>query len=298
MSTKHLRTFLPFAIIPLLIGAAVMVGLPISQASSPDPITALRAAQEAEATQTPIVVTVEVTRVVTVVVTPTNTPLPPTPTTIPAEVTVDDDPFLGAADAPIKVVEFSDYQCGFCARFYVETLRPLTDRYGNLIQFVYRDFPIFGDASVLGAMSAECAGNQGKFWEYHNTIFEDHTSETPSDLTFETYQRWATELGLDYEQWLTCMNDPTTLDEIRIDALAGQEWGITGTPTFFINGVKLVGAHPLETFISLIDTELLARGIELPSGEGTAAQEEATPEPLFGGVNDLIPDLEGESSAE
>lgn len=293
---KQLRIFLPFAIVPLLIGVAVWVGLPTSQASSLEPQeSAVIVAQESGDGSEPIVVTVEVTRVVTVVVTPTNTPLPPTATPVAIEDSVDDDHFLGAADAPIKIVEFSDYQCGYCARFYVETLRPLNDRYGEMIQFVYRDYPIFGDASVLGAMSAECAGDQGKFWEYHNQIFDDHTSETPSDLTFETYQKWATDLGLDYEAWMVCMNDPATLDEIRNDALTGQEWGITGTPTFFVNGLKLVGAHPLETFITLIDRELLARGIQPPAASEVTV-EEGTPVPLFSGVDELIPDLESESS--
>jgi protein-disulfide isomerase len=168
----------------------------------------------------------------------------------------------------VKVVEFSDFQCGFCGRFYANTLEPLTTRYGDLIQFVYRDYPIFGEPSVLSGMAAECAGDQGQFWPYHSLIFDNSSLPAPLPLEYASFLTWAQQLELDTDQWATCMNDPATRQEIELDFAAGRTWGITGTPTFFINGQILVGAHPIETFIEFIDRELVALGIEPPTGAG------------------------------
>ena len=258
-----LRAFLPFLMIPVLIGAATLLGLPGAKTSS----TAITYAQDGDAAD-PIVVTVEVTREVTrevtVMVTPTFTPIPPTPTAIPNDIIIDDDPFLGAADAPVKIVEFSDFQCGFCARFATQTLPLLNERYGDLIQFVYRDYPIFGDASVFAALATECANDQGKFWEYHNLIFENQASDEKLPLDLVTMTGWAERLELDVEEWNTCLESDDTFNEIVFDYQTGAGQGITGTPTFWVNGVKLVGAQPYEIFIQVIDEALVAEGIEPP----------------------------------
>ena len=210
-------------------------------------------------------VTREVTRIATVIVTPTFTPLPPTPTPLPPEITVDDDHFLGAEDAPVKVVEFSDYRCGFCRVFYHETLYQLNEHYGDAIQFVYRDYPIFGELSLNAAIAAECAGDQGAFWEFHNLVFDSQSLEQAPDLTQETLAVMAESLELDVEAWQVCFASREAYDEIVIDALSAQEWGVTGTPTFFINGKRMVGAQPLENFLTVIDAELTVLGIEPPA---------------------------------
>ncbi|HLA44393.1 MAG TPA: thioredoxin domain-containing protein, partial [Aggregatilineales bacterium] len=186
---------------------------------------------------------------------------------LPPEMTVDDDHFIGMENAPVKVVEFSDYRCGFCRRFYETTLKPLTDHYGDLIQFVYRDFPIFGEESINGAMAAECSGDQGKFWEYHNALFDEVALENARPLNRETLQEIAGSLELDVDTWSVCFDGEEVYNEVVIDAVTAQQWGVTGTPTFFINGKALVGAQPIEVFIQLIDAELMAQGIEPPAQE-------------------------------
>jgi protein-disulfide isomerase len=219
------------------------------------------------------VVTVEVTRLVTVIVTPTFTPLPPTSTPLPPEITVDDDPFLGSETAAVKVVEFSDYRCGFCRRFYDEMLFPLTEHYGDNIQFVYRDFPIFGEESLNGAIAAECAGDQDMFWAYHNAIFDNQLSDAPLPLIEETLVAMAETLELDVESWQACFDSDEAYDEVVVDALTAQNWEVTGTPTFFINGKRLVGAQPIENFFRFIDAELVAMGIEPPPHDEDESSE-------------------------
>jgi protein-disulfide isomerase len=206
-------------------------------------------------------VTVEVTRVVTVVVTPTHTPVPTVP---PAEIMVDDDPFLGAEDAPVKIVEFSDYRCGYCLAFYHETLFQLIDHYGDNIQFVYRDFPIFGEESVNGALAAECADDQDAFWLFHNAIFDNQALEEPLPLDEPTLLAMAESLELDIDTWQTCLASDEAYDEMVIDAVLAQNLGVRGTPAFFVNKQRLPGAQPLEAFMQVIDAELLALGIEPP----------------------------------
>lgn len=249
----NLRDWMPFMVLLSTLGIAFLVGLNLyGQLQGP-----------AEGTNTVTTRLVEVTRVVALEPT-----LAPSPTAIPAENTIDDDPYMGSASAVVKVVEFSDFQCSFCGRFYVNTLEPLTARYGDLIQFVYRDYPIFGEPSFQSAMAAECAADQGEFWPYHSLIFDNLQQQTPLPLEYGTFLTWAQQLELDTDQWANCMNDPATRQEIELDLASGRTWGITGTPTFFINGQILVGAHPIETFIQLIDQELVAQGIEPPTGTG------------------------------
>jgi len=272
---QTLKTILPLAMIPVLLFIAFVVGMPSTTTQAvenPDPaLTNPIVAQDDEGDSEEIVVTVEVTREVTrevtVVVTPTFTPLPPTPTPLPPELTVDDDHFIGDEDAPVKVVEFSDFQCGFCARFYQQTLTPLTEHYGDLIQFVYRDYPIFGDESVLSAMGAECAGDQGLYWEFHNLIFDAVSSQERPPLNVETLTGFAVNLELDTDEWSACIDDEATFEEIVIDANTARDWGVTGTPTFFVNGQRLVGAQPLEVFFDIIDAELIEAGYEPPERE-------------------------------
>jgi protein-disulfide isomerase len=258
-----LKTLAPILLVLVLIGAVILLGLPNTQAAklSPEPLTQVQQdGDEPVVVTVEVPVTVEVTRIVTVVVTPTFTPPPPTPDWREE----DDDAYLGSPAAPVKVVEFSDFRCGFCRLFYHTTLVPLTQHYGDLIQFVYRDFPIFGIESINGALAAECAGDQGMFWEYHNLLFDNESLEEPQPLTPEVLEVFAAGLGLDLETWNECFIDPETWNEVYYDSDAAIRWGVTGTPTFFINGNILVGAQPIEVFLAVIDAELLALGIEPP----------------------------------
>ena len=164
---------------------------------------------------------------------------------------VDDDPSIGPADAPVVIVEFSDFNCSYCKRFHDTTLQPLLDQYQGQIQFVYRDFAILGQTSVTSAMAAECADDQGKFWEYHDLLFANQPNFDRDSLI-----QYANELSLDTEQFTSCFDDQTYLEDVRADSTAAQEIGAQGTPAFLINGQFVSGAQPYDAFVQIIDSEL------------------------------------------
>ena len=186
---------------------------------------------------------------------PPVTFIPPTPEQQVAagrfQVSPDDDPALGPVDAPVVVIEFSDYQCQFCGQFARETLHPLLGLYPDQIRFVYRDFVIYGPVSYQAALSAECANDQGAFWLYHDRLFEQQ-----NNLGATFFFAMAKQLNLDTQQFARCVSDPAVEDEVKADTAEGQALGIRGTPTFYINGRILVGAQPLEAFAAVIDEEL------------------------------------------
>ncbi|NLE50689.1 MAG: thioredoxin domain-containing protein [Chloroflexi bacterium] len=190
---------------------------------------------------------------------PTETPIPPTPTPIPIADTADDDAFRGPEDAPVTIVEFSDFQCVYCGRFYEETLPRLLEAYPDEVRFVYRDFPIFGDDSVRAAMAAECAAEQDMFWEMHDRIFAIHNEDTAPTLSQETLISFADEIGLDTAEFETCLVEERYMDEIIGDFQTAQAYGFRGTPGFVINGVVYsFGAQPFEVFDAIIQQELEA----------------------------------------
>jgi protein-disulfide isomerase len=168
-----------------------------------------------------------------------------------------DDPYMGNPDGSIVIVEFSDFLCGFCGRFAEETLPLIMDEYGDDVRFVYRDFPVIQpQASPLVALAAECADDQGKFWEYHDLLF----ANTSSIAGTETLYGFAAQLELDEEQFGACFENGTHLDEIQADEAYARELGLRGTPGFFINGRFVNGAVPFATFQQIIDEELAALG--------------------------------------
>jgi len=174
----------------------------------------------------------------------------------------DDDPFLGPEDAPIVIVEFSDFLCSFCGRHFEQTLQPLLDEYGDLIRYVYRDFPgVGGDFAVMSAMGAECAHDQGRFWEYHDILFSNQQSLASEDIEGLLIS-FAEDLELDVATFTTCLQDQVHLNDIIVDRTDGQSAGMSGTPGFLINGRFLSGAQPFDTFAALIDNELERLGIE------------------------------------
>lgn len=190
---------------------------------------------------------------------PPITFIPPTPEPqVSGErfsVSADDDPALGPDNAPVVIIEFSDYQCQFCGMFARETLHPLLELYPDQIRFVYRDLVIYGPVSFQAALSAECANDQGAFWPYHDRLFEQQDNLTP-----KFFFAMAEELNLDMQRFARCVSDPATEDEVKADTSAGHDLGIRGTPTFYINGRILVGAQPLEAFATIIDEELASGG--------------------------------------
>lgn len=159
---------------------------------------------------------------------------------------------LGPAAAPITIVEFSDFQCPFCRRWHEQVYEPLLAAYPGKIRMIYRHLPltsIHPDA-FSAAEAAMCAGEQDAFWPYHEKLFSSEA------LGSEIYTRYAQELSLNMTAFEGCMADHKYQQAIQSDTDFAVDLGITSTPTFFVNGLAVVGAQPLEYFQQLIDKEL------------------------------------------
>ena len=162
-----------------------------------------------------------------------------------------DNPSLGPDHAPITIVEFSDFQCPYCQQS-VRILKELRHMYGEKIRLVYRDYPGPNHPyAPQAAKAARCAGEQGKFWEYHDLLFGRQSPGKAWDFV-----ALAKELGLQLNVFDSCLNSERFREEITKDLQDGLKLGITSTPTFFINGRPLVGAQPLAAFQALIDRVL------------------------------------------
>jgi|Deesub1362A_J573_1020465.scaffolds.fasta_scaffold00430_5 protein-disulfide isomerase len=169
------------------------------------------------------------------------------------EVSPDDDPYIGNENAEVTIIEFSDFTCPYCAKFELETLPKILERYDGKIKFVFRDFPFRGNASIKAAEAANCANEQGKYWEYHTLLFE-RQSEWYSNLTL--LYTYAEELNLNMSEFSSCVESGKYVEEIMKDMNDGLVAGVSGTPTIFINGIKIEGAKPFENFVNIIDGEL------------------------------------------
>ena len=191
---------------------------------------------------------------------PTNTPIPPTPTRVPNLTAADDDAFHGPDDAKVVIVEFSDFQCGYCGRFYSETLPQILEAYPDDVKFVYRDFPIFGEDSARAGMATECAEEQDKFWDMHDRIFDSRQASDAAPLNEETLISYATELELDTDAFAECLISERYLDEVTNDYQAATGYGFSGTPAFLVNGVHVSGAQPFANFQAIIERELELAG--------------------------------------
>jgi protein-disulfide isomerase len=160
-------------------------------------------------------------------------------------------PQTGAAKAPVTIVEYLDYQCPYCMRAQT-TVDTLLKQYAGKVRLVHRDFPIEGHPRAMAAARAtRCAGDQGKFWEYHQSLFA-----RPSALTDDDLRTRATELKLDAGSFVTCMSSNRHDEDIHSSYDSGIRAGVGSTPTFFINGRMLEGARPLEDFQEVVEEEL------------------------------------------
>ncbi|MBU2634064.1 MAG: DsbA family protein [Nanoarchaeota archaeon] len=167
------------------------------------------------------------------------------------EVSVDDDPFIGPEDAPVIIVEFSDFQCPFCSKS-VPTVKQILEEYEEEVKIVYRDFPLsFHQNAQKAAEAAECADDQGKFWEYHDVLFENQNA-----LDVESLKEYAVDLNLDGDEFDDCLDSGKYEEEVKNDFQDGQSYGVSGTPAFFINGVSVSGAQPFSVFQQIIEEEL------------------------------------------
>jgi protein-disulfide isomerase len=175
------------------------------------------------------------------------------PTQGPIQVDTGGDPQIGPDNAKVTIVEFSDFQCPYCKRFRDDTLDALIKEYGDKIRFVYRDFPLSSlhPEAEKSAEAAECANEQGKFWEMHDLLYENQAT-----LGDALYKDLADQLKLDTKQFDECLSSGKYADKVAADQKAGESYGVSGTPTFFINGWSLVGAQPITAFETIIDREL------------------------------------------
>jgi protein-disulfide isomerase len=204
---------------------------------------------------------------------PQNVPVQPAAATaVPEpriyEIETDGYPSTGPADAPITIVEFSDYQCPFCARWHNEQWERLQAAYPNQIRFVYRNFPLgFHPNAMPAAEAALCAGDQDAYWPYHDRLFVEQpvlNDAVGTVLELATYSQYAADLGLDVATFEECMNTHKYQQFIQDDlayasSLPADTDGspaVGATPTFFINGRRLVGAYPIESFRPIIDALL------------------------------------------
>lgn len=169
------------------------------------------------------------------------------------DVSADDDPYRGSEQSPVTIVEFSDFECPYCQSFAEQVLPQLFDVYGEDVRFVFRDFPITSihPQAFKAAEAAQCAFEQGEFWRYHDLLFQNQGA---LDLT--NLKKSASTLGMDTGIFDDCLDSGSYEEEVQADLEDGQLYGVSGTPTFFINGRKVVGAQPFAVFQQIIEEEL------------------------------------------
>jgi protein-disulfide isomerase len=161
------------------------------------------------------------------------------------------NPFLGAKNSKVTIIEFSDFECPYCQRSQTVS-KSLREKYKDKIRWVFRDFPLsFHQNSMFAHIAANCANKQGKYWELFNILFQNTGSLEKANVL-----KFASDLHLDMKSFEECTNDSSILSEIQEDINEGQELGVNGTPAFFINGIMIEGAQPLSAFEKIIDQEL------------------------------------------
>jgi protein-disulfide isomerase len=162
----------------------------------------------------------------------------------------------GSVKAPVTLIEFSDFRCSFCRRFWQTTLPLLDKKYISTgkVRFIYRHFAVLGKPSEVAAQAVECAGEQAKFWEYHDKLFANVAS--PLAFTDGKLKGYAKELGLKSQAFDQCLDSGKHLKKVESETNIASLLGARGTPAFFLNGQMIVGAQPFEVFESLIEEEL------------------------------------------
>jgi len=179
------------------------------------------------------------------------------------------DPKKGSADAPVVVVEYTDYQCPYCVRAQ-PTISAVLERYGDSVVHVFKNLPLPMHAQAkLAAEAALCAGDQDKFWQMHDWLFSNK-----DNISHDTLAAQAEAMSLDVPVFTACVNDGTYRQQVDADTAEANSFGIRGTPGFVINGRVLTGAQPLDQFIAVIDDELRRAGLPVPGAE----QVEEAPE--------------------
>lgn len=180
---------------------------------------------------------------------------------VAVDVSVDDDAILGESDAPVTIIEFSDFQCPFCRKFWKDALAQIIKDYVDTgkAKLVFRDYPLsFHPMAIPSAQAAECAKEQGKFWEMHDIMFEEQEKLGTGTVQYtnDDLKNWAGKIGVNTTQFNECFDSEKYKAEIEKDAADGSTAGVTGTPAIFINGRLTAGAQPFSVFKTIIDQEL------------------------------------------
>ena len=168
------------------------------------------------------------------------------PTTAPQQiqrydVPEDGDPSTGPAEAAITIIEFSDFECTYCRQWQLEVWPLLQKEYGNQIRLVYRDFPLYGlhANAAPAAEAANCAGDQNKYWEFHDKLFNSN-----SNYSVELYQQFAVELSMSVDDFTSCLSSGKYADEVKADYDWAANLGVQSTPTFFIMAFRWLAHNP------------------------------------------------------
>ncbi len=181
--------------------------------------------------------------------------------TQPAQQTTSNQPAnsMGDPNAPVRLIEYADFQCPYCRQFWQETEPQIVEQYVKTgkVYFEYHSVGAFlGDESGAAAQAAYCAGDQGKFWEYHDTLFSNWTGENVGDFTPDKLLQYAASVGLDKGTFGDCLNSGKYASRLDQDVKDAQAAGIRATPSFLINGKLVEGALPFASFQQAIDAAL------------------------------------------
>lgn len=196
----------------------------------------------------------------------TNQPQPPTIAAITPKtldqvdgVSIDDDYVLGRTDAPLTIIEFTDYQCPFCKKYFDNVFSKIKSEYINTgkIRYVIRDFPLDEHPqALLAANAAQCAGEQGKYFEMHDQLFTEQNKWSYQSNALSTFKTYGTKLGLEANKFNACLDSGKYESEIAKDIADAEKYTVLSTPTIFINNSKIVGAQSYDLFKTTIDSEL------------------------------------------
>jgi len=161
----------------------------------------------------------------------------------------------GPQGAQVEVVVFSDPRCPYCRQLAREVEPKLIEQFGDRLALTYRHFAVLGEDSQRAAVALDCAGQAGKFWEYHSLVYRD---EAAPEFSRERLLEWAREVGLDEAAFGACLDAPNR--QVEVDFRVGEALRVRGTPTTFVNGVRLNGALPLEYFVAAVEEQLRGAG--------------------------------------
>lgn len=177
----------------------------------------------------------------------------------PVNISIADEvPFLGSKDAKVTIVEFADYQCPFCGIFFKESFPKLKTEYIDTgkVKFYYQDFAFLGDESSFAAEAAKCSGQQGKYWEYHDYLYQNQNGENEGAFSQLNLKKFGKTIGVDEQKFNNCVDSRVFKPDVEAETKAGQDYGVNATPTVFINGIKYEGAQDFARYKEAIEKAL------------------------------------------